>query len=59
MFNAITEGIKKWLIGRFASAIKHTTRAEDRVLAIQWLSESRAVVASDLRPIEKFKNLMR
>jgi restriction system protein len=57
MFNAITEGIKKWLIGRFASAIKHTTRAEDRVLAIQWLSESRAVVASDLRPIEKFRKL--
>src|SRR6267154_4209669 len=57
MFDAITEGIKKWLIGRFASAIKHTTRAEDRVLAIQWLSESRAVVASDLRSVEKFKKL--
>jgi len=57
VFDAITEGIKKWLIGRFASAIKHTTRAEDRVLALQWLSESRAVVASDLRPIEKFKKL--
>ena len=57
MFDAITEGIKKWLIGRFASAIKHTTRAEDRVLAIQWLSDSRAVVASDLRPVEKFKKL--
>jgi restriction system protein len=57
MFDAITEGIKKWLIGRFASAIRHTTRAEDRVLAIQWLSDSRAVVASELRPIEKFKKL--
>jgi hypothetical protein len=57
VFDAITEGIKKWLIGRFASAIRHTTRAEDRVLAIQWLSESRAVVASDLRPVEKFKKL--
>ena len=57
MFDAITEGIKKWLIGRFASAIKHTTRTEDRVLAIQWLSESRAVVASDLRPVEKFRKL--
>src|SRR6267143_6857678 len=57
MFDGITEGIKKWLIGRFASAIKHTTRSEDRVLAIQWLSESRAVVASDARSIEKFKKL--
>src|SRR5258708_34239079 len=57
MFDAITEGIRKWLVGRFASAIKHTTRAEDRGLAIQWLSESRAIVASDLRPVEKFKEL--
>ena len=57
MFDAITEGIRKWLVGRFASAIKHTTRAEDRVHAIQWLSESRAIVASDLRPVEKFKEL--
>ncbi|MEH2497857.1 restriction system protein [Bradyrhizobium sp. AZCC 1678] len=57
MFDAVTEGIKKWLISRFASAIKHATRAEDRVLAIQWLSDSRAVVASDLRPVEKFKKL--
>lgn len=57
MLDAITEGIKKWLVGRFASAIKHMTRAEDRVLAIQWLSESRAIVASDLRPVEKFKKL--
>jgi restriction system protein len=57
MFDAITEGIKKWLIGRFASAIKHTARTEDRVLAVQWLSESRAVVASDLSPIEKFRKL--
>ena len=57
MFDGLTDGIKKWLIGRFASAIKHTTRSEDRVLAIQWLSESRDVVASDLRSIEKFKKL--
>jgi restriction system protein len=57
MFDTVTEGIKKWLVGRFASAIKHVTRPEDRVLAIQWLSESRDVVASDLRSIEKFKKL--
>ncbi|UPK02815.1 restriction endonuclease [Bradyrhizobium sp. 170] len=57
MFDTITGSIKKWLVGRFASAIKHTTRAEDRVLAIQWLSESRTVVASNLSPVDKFKRL--
>jgi Restriction endonuclease len=57
MFDAAAEGIRKWLIGRFASAIKHVTRPEDRVLAVQWLSESREVVASDLRYVEKFKKL--
>ncbi|MDA9503968.1 restriction system protein [Bradyrhizobium sp. CCBAU 11386] len=57
MFDAITVGITKWLVSCFASAIRHTTRAEDRGLAIQWLSESRAVVASDLSPIEKCRKL--
>lgn len=57
MLDTITEGIRKWLVGRFASAIKHATRVEDRALAVQWLSESRAVVASDRRPLEKFKEL--
>ncbi|WP_342740056.1 restriction endonuclease [Bradyrhizobium sp. B117] len=57
MLNAITEGIRKWLVARFASAIRHTTRAEDRVVAIRWLSESRDVIASELPPMEKFKNL--
>jgi restriction system protein len=57
VFDTITEGIKKWLVGRFASAINHTTRPEDRVLAIRWLSQSRDVVASDVRSIEKFRQL--
>jgi restriction system protein len=57
MINTFTEGIKRWVIGLFASAITHTTRPENRLLAIQWLSQSREVVASDLRPIEKFKRL--
>lgn len=57
MLDAIAEGIKKWLVGLFASAINHTTRPEDRKLAIQWLSQSRDVVASDLRSIDKFKEL--
>jgi HJR/Mrr/RecB family endonuclease len=57
MINAVTAGIKKWVIGLFASAITHTTRPEDRVLAIQWLSQSREIVASDVRSVEKFKRL--
>ncbi|KYK46020.1 restriction endonuclease [Bradyrhizobium liaoningense] len=44
-------------MGCFASAIKRTMRPEDRVHAIQWLSDSRAVIASDLRPVDKFKKL--
>ncbi|WP_035660795.1 restriction endonuclease [Bradyrhizobium sp. Ec3.3] len=57
MFDAIREGIGKWLVARFASAIKHTTRAEGRAVAVRWLSESRAVIASDLSPTEKLKKL--
>ena len=57
MFDSITEGIKKWLVGLFVSAIHHSTRLEDRVLAIRWLGQSRDIVASDARSIEKFKQL--
>lgn len=57
MFDAIRGGIREWLVARFASAIKRTTRAEDRLLAIRWLDESRTVIASDLSPTEKFKKL--
>jgi restriction system protein len=57
VFDSITEGIKKWLVGLFASAIRHTSRPEDRVVAIRWLSQSRDVVASDIRSVEKFKQL--
>lgn len=57
MFDSITDGIKKWLVGLFASAIRHTSRPEDRVVAIRWLSQSRDVVASDIRYIEKIKQL--
>jgi restriction system protein len=57
VFDSITEGIKKWLVGLFASAIHHSTRPEDRVLAIRWLGQSRDIVASDARAIEKFKQL--
>jgi restriction system protein len=57
VFDNITNGIKEWLAGLFASAINHTTRPEDRVLAIRWLSQSRDVVASDIRSIEKLKQL--
>lgn len=57
MFDGITEGTRKWLVARFASAIRHSTRAEDRTIAIRWLSDSRAVIASDLSPTDKAKKL--
>lgn len=57
MFDNVTNGIKAWLVGLFASAINHTTRPEDRVLAIRWLSQSREIVASDARSVEKLKQL--
>ncbi|MHC2253172.1 restriction system protein [Bradyrhizobium embrapense] len=57
MFDNVTDGIKKWLIGLFASAIKHTSRSEDRLIAIRWLSQSRDVVASDISTIDKFRQL--
>lgn len=57
MLDSFTQGIKRWLVGLFASAINHSTRPEDRVLAIRWLGQSRDVVASDARSIEKLKQL--
>ena len=57
MFDNVTNGIKAWVAGLFASAINHTTRPEDRVLAIRWLSQSREIVASDARSFEKLKQL--
>ena len=57
MFDNVTNGIKEWLVGLFASAINRTTRPEDRVLAIRWLSQSREIVASDTRSFEKLKQL--
>jgi HJR/Mrr/RecB family endonuclease len=57
MFDTVTEGIRKWLVGLFASAVRHSTRADDRALAVQWLGQSRDIVASDLRSIDKFRKL--
>ena len=57
MFDSVSEGVRKWFVGLFASAINHLTRPEDRVVAIRWLSQSREVVASDVSSIEKFKQL--
>src|SRR6266481_856646 len=57
VFDTVTNGVKAWLVGVFASAINHTTRPEDRVLAIRWLGQSRDVVASDVSSIQKLKQL--
>lgn len=57
MFDNVSNGIKAWLVGLFASAINHATRPEDRVLAIRWLGQSRDVVASNASSIEKLRRL--
>ncbi|MFK4485001.1 restriction endonuclease [Bradyrhizobium sp. USDA 336] len=57
MFDNQTNGFRTWLVGLFASAINHTTRPEDRALAIRWLSQSREVVASDAGSMDKLKKL--
>lgn len=57
MFGTVPEGIRNWLVSVFASAIKHSIRADDRALAVQWLGQSRDIVASDLRSVEKFRKL--
>lgn len=57
MFDNVTNGVKAWLVGVFASAINRATRPEDRVLAIRWLGQSRDVVASDASSIQKLKQL--
>jgi restriction system protein len=57
VFVNVTNGIKTWLVGLFASTITHTTRPEDRVLAIRWLSQSREVVASEASSLEKLRQL--
>jgi restriction system protein len=57
VFNNVTNGIKAWLVGLFASAINHTSRPEDRVLAIRWLGQSRDIVVSEARYVEKLRQL--
>jgi restriction system protein len=57
VFDNVTNGVKAWLVGLFASTINHTTRPEDRVLAIHWLSQSRDIVASDASSFQKLKQL--
>jgi restriction system protein len=57
VFDNVTNGVKAWLVKLFASAIDHTSRPEDRALAIRWLGQSRDVVASDASSIQKLRQL--
>jgi hypothetical protein len=57
VFDNVTNGVKAWLVGVFASTINRATRPEDRVLAIRWLGQSRDVVASHASSIQKLKEL--
>ena len=47
MLDSVTNGIRHWLVGLFASAIHRTSRPKNRHAAIQWLLKSREILASD------------
>jgi restriction system protein len=57
MFDTATKGIRQWIVDLFATAIKNTSRPEDRQSTIQWLLKSREILASDLPMAEKLKAL--
>ena len=57
MFDSATTGVRHWIVNLFATAIKSTSRPEDRQAAIQWLLESREILASKATMAEKLKQL--
>jgi restriction system protein len=57
MFQDATARMRMWVVGLFAAAVRNATRHDDRVLAIEWLSKSRAIVAGTARPTVKFQQL--
>ncbi len=57
MIGAATNGIRRWIVGLFVSAIERTSRPEDRHAAIQWLLKSRDILAGDAGLAEKLKAL--
>ena len=57
MFEKATDGVRRWLVRVFASAIKKSTRPEDRASAVRWLGQSRDIVGSDAGQIEKLRQL--
>ena len=58
MFVNVTNGIKTWLVGLFASTITHTLRAPKiGCLLYAGSAESREVVASEASSLEKLRQL--
>ena len=57
MINAATNGIRRWVVGLFVSAIERTSKPEDRHAAIIWLLKSREILTGDAGLAEKLKAL--
>lgn len=57
MFGSIYTSISTWVVELFVSAIGKIGRPEDRLEVVNWLSDSRAIVASDLPTHSKFTAL--
>jgi hypothetical protein len=54
MFASINMTLSDWIVGLFVSAVKRVGRPQDRLEVVNWLTDSRAIVASDLPTRGKF-----
>jgi restriction system protein len=54
MLASIHMTLSDWIVGLFISAVKRVGRPQDRLEVINWLADSRAIVASDLPARGKF-----
>ncbi|MGJ4893740.1 restriction endonuclease [Bradyrhizobium oligotrophicum] len=57
MLDRATQAIRNWVVGAFRKAIESSTRADDRTAIIQWLQQSRDVLASDRTQLHKSREL--
>ena len=57
MLDRIRETISNWIVGIFVSSVKHIPQPQERVEAVNWLSASRDIVASNLNRQQKFAEL--
>jgi hypothetical protein len=54
MLAGIRTTLSDWIVGLFVSAVKRVGRPQDRLEVVNWLTDSRAIVASDLSTRGKF-----